>query len=72
LKENITVLKQKIEQNHRKLQRVYPLTNIFLKNIDRLIESNPSTTNVEKWLDNHDNMLFCLKTHIDVLENKSF
>ena len=72
MKKNVITLKQKIEKNHKKLQRIYPLTNIFLKNIDKLIESNPSISNVEKWFEKHDNMLFCLETHIEVLENKSF
>ena len=69
MRDEIITIKQRIEKNYKKLQRKYQLTNIVLKEIDRLISFSASNDTVSQWLKKHDNIIFCLEYNLKNLEN---
>lgn len=68
MKQTIIDLKQRIDKNHKRLQRKYPLTKIVLKKINELIDINASDKVVVKWLREHDNVIFTLEQNLKNLE----
>ena len=69
MQQTIINLKQKIDKNYKKLQRKYPPTKIVLEEIDKLISQNSSDKIIDKWLEDHDNIIFSLKYHLNLITN---
>lgn len=68
MKKDIILLKQRINKNYKEIQRKYPLSKIVLKKIDEFIENNTSSQTVDKWLSEHDNIIFSLEYTLKNLE----
>lgn len=64
MQQTIRVLKQRIDKNYKKIQRKYPLSKIVLKKIDEFIENNTSSQTIDKWLREHDNIIFSLEYNL--------
>ncbi|MEA2091612.1 MAG: hypothetical protein U9O83_04495 [Campylobacterota bacterium] len=71
MQKDIILLKQRIDKNHRKIQRKFPLTKIVLKEIDNLIALNASDKVVCAWLKDYDNAIFSLEKHLKNIEDST-
>lgn len=69
MQQTIINLKQKIDKNYKKLHRKYPPTKVVLEEIDKLISQNSSDKIIDKWLEDHDNIIFSLEYHLNLIEN---
>jgi len=70
--EQILKLKERINQNHRKIQRKYPMTKIILSEINKLIDANAAVEVINKWIQAHESTIFGLTYHLEQIEKETF
>ena len=71
LNQTIITLKQRIDQNYKKIKRKYILAKPILKMINNLIDTKASNQVVNKWLEEYEMSIYCLNHHLDLIEQKS-
>lgn len=68
MKQTIINLKEKIDNNYKKLQKKYVLTKVALKNLNDLIDTNASDEKICQWLDKHENIILSIEYNLKLIE----
>ena len=68
MQQRIIKLKEKIDNEYKKLQRKYVLTKVALKYLNDLIDTNASDEKIYQWLDKHENIIFSIEYNLKLIE----
>ena len=72
MQQTIVNLKQRIENNYKKIQSKFSLSKLALKMIDKLIDTNATNEEIHQWLTKHENIIYVLEYNLEIIEQNHY
>ncbi len=72
MQQTILNLKQRIENNYRRIQSKFSLSKLALKMIDKLIDTNATNEEIYQWLTKHGNIIYVLEYNLEIIEQNHY
>ena len=72
MQQTIVNLKQRIENNYKKLESKFSLSKLALKMIDKLIDTNATNEEIYQWLTKHENIIYVLEYNLEIIEQNHY
>ena len=68
MQQTIVNLKQRIENNYKRIQSKFSLSKLALKMINNLLDTNATNKEIHQWLTKHENIIYVLEYNLEIIE----